>query len=101
MTEPISPELALVDPTLRASAISELPPPEAFDSARRRAPPSQTSRPAEWSSEAPPAGPTHRTTALPLAIAAYTATAIVRVLLFDLSVVLLLVLLIVALNVLR
>jgi hypothetical protein len=94
--ESISPELALVDPSLRASAIAALPPLEAFDvlllraSARRQANALVAAGPA--SRTAPP---------LPVAVALYTAGAIVRVALFDLSLMLALVLVIVALTLLR
>jgi hypothetical protein len=98
--ESISPELALVDPSLRASAIAALPPLEAFDvlllraSARRQA--------NALVAAAPAAGPPSRTAAsLPVAAALYTVGAIVRVALFDLSLMLALVLVIVALTLLR
>jgi hypothetical protein len=94
--EPISPELALVDPSLRASAIAALPPLEAFDvlllrpSARRSANALVTLEPAVRAARS-----------LPVAAAVYTAGAIVRVALFDLSLMLLLVLAIVALTLFR
>jgi hypothetical protein len=98
--ESISPELALVDPSLRASAIAALPPLEAFDvlllraSARRQA--------NALVAAVPAAGPASRTAPpLPVAVALYTAGAIVRVALFDLSLMLALVLVIVALTLLR
>jgi hypothetical protein len=98
--ESISPELALVDPSLRASAIAALPPLEAFDvlllraSARRQA--------NALVAAAPAAGPPSRTApSLPVAAALYTVGAIVRVALFDLSLMLALVLVIVALTLLR
>ena len=98
--EPISPELALVDPSLRASAIAALPPLDAFDililraAARRRANALVASAPAAGVASRPGHS-------LPVAAAFYTAGAIVRVALFDLSLMLLLVLAIVALTLLR
>jgi hypothetical protein len=97
--EPISPELALVDPVLRSVAIAELPPPETFAFLRLRPPP-PTAPAAELVEDAAgqAVGPQ---VSLPLAATAYALAAIVRVALFDLSVALALVVLIVVLNLLR
>jgi hypothetical protein len=100
--EPISPELALVDPVLRSVAIAELPAPESFAFPRLR-PTSAAAAGAAEPAEDPAArqAATSHHVSLPVAAAAYAITAIVRAALFDLSVVLALVVLIAMLNLLR
>ena len=96
MSEPISPELALIDPALRSAAIAADPRLEAdvvhFE----------PSRPIGEKLEELPAGQEcRRQVSLPVGAAAYTVGAIIRVALFDLSVAVFLVVLIAAVSVLR
>ena len=100
MSDLVSPELALVDPALRLSAIAALPPLEAFDFVRFRTPPEARLLDGVVE-EVPLARPAERRLSLPLAAALYTAAAIVRVAAFDLLFALSLVLLIVTVSVLK
>ncbi len=96
MSEPISPELALVDPALRLAAIAAAPPLEVHVARVRQ------SRPIANMFEELPAGQEgRRQVPLPVGAAAYTVGAIIRVALFDLSVALFLVVVIAAVNLLR
>ncbi len=95
MPEPISPELALIDPALQSAPIGTAPPLEA-QIARVK-----PSRPIAHLFDCLPAHEGSRRVSLPVEAAAYTEGAIIRVAFFDLSVALFLGVLIAVVNVVR